>query len=101
MNQMQQMLMQAQKMQRELQKAEAALAEKEFKVSKNGMVDVVVLGSLEVKEINIDKDAADPDNAEMLAEAIRMAINEANQKIAEEKAAIEERITGRTGPFGI
>lgn len=101
MNQMQQMLMQAQKMQRELQKAEAALAEKEFKVSKNGMVDVVVLGSLEVKEINIDKDAVDPDNAEMLAEAIRMAINEANQKIAEEKAAIEERITGRTGPFGI
>jgi len=98
---MQQMLMQAQKMQRELQKAEAALAEKEFKVSKNGMVDVVVLGSLEVKEINIDKDAVDPDNAEMLAEAIRMAINEANQKIAEEKAAIEERITGRTGPFGI
>ena len=101
MNQMQQMLMQAQKMQRELQKAEAALAEKEFKVSKNGMVDVIVLGSLEVKEINIDKDAVDPDNAEMLAEAIRMAINEANQKIAEEKAAIEERITGRTGPFGI
>ncbi len=101
MNQMQQMLMQAQKMQRELQKAEAALAEKEFKVSKNGMVDVVVLGSLEGKEINIDKDAVDPDNAEMLAEAIRMAINEANQKIAEEKAAIEERITGRTGPFGI
>ena len=101
MNQMQQMLMQAQKMQRELQKAEAALAEKEFKVSNNGMVDVVVLGSLEVKEINIDKDAVDPDNAEMLAEAIRMAINEANQKIAEEKAAIEERITGRTGPFGI
>jgi DNA-binding YbaB/EbfC family protein len=101
MNQMQQMLMQAQKMQRELQKAEAALAEKEFKVPKNGMVDVVVLGSLEVKEINIDKDAVDPDNAEMLAEAIRMAINEANQKIAEEKAAIEERITGRTGPFGI
>ena len=32
MNQMQQMLMNAQRMQRELQKAHAALAEKEFKV---------------------------------------------------------------------
>ena len=36
MNQMQQMLMQAQKMQREMAKANAALDEKEFKVSKNG-----------------------------------------------------------------
>ena len=92
--------MQAQKMQRELQKAEAALAEKEFKVSKNGMVEVVVLGSLQVKEINIDKDALDPENGEMLAEAIRLAINEANEQIAEEKAANEERITGRRGAFG-
>ncbi len=100
MNQMQQMLAQAQKMQRELQKAEAALAVKEFKVSKNGMVEVVVLGSLEVKEINIDKDALDPENAEMLTEAIRLAINEANQQIAAEKAANEERITGRAGGFG-
>ncbi len=94
MNQMQQMLMQAQKMQRELQKAQAALAEKEFKFSKNGMVEVTVLGSMEIKEIKIDKDALDPENAEMLEEAIRLAINEASATIAEEKAKIEEQITG-------
>ena len=45
MNQMQQMLMQAQKMQREMAKANAALDEKEFKVSKNGMVELTITGN--------------------------------------------------------
>ena len=99
MNQMQQMLMQAQKMQRELQKAEAALAEKEFKVSKNGMVDLIMLGDRTVKELKIDKDALDPENGEMLADTIALALNEALEQIQDEYDAIEERITGKTGLF--
>ena len=63
---MQQMMIQAQKMQRELRKAQAELAEKEFKVSKGGAVTVTVLGSKEVKAIDIDKDAFDADNKEMV-----------------------------------
>ena len=51
---MQQMMAQAQKMQRELKKAMAALAEKEFVVSKGGAVTVTVLGNKEVKAIDID-----------------------------------------------
>jgi DNA-binding YbaB/EbfC family protein len=99
MNQMQQMLMNAQRMQRELQKAHAALAEKEFKVSKNGMVGLTMLGDRTVKELKIDKDALDPENGEMLADTIALALNDALEQIQDEYDAIEERITGKTGLF--
>lgn len=94
---MQQMLAQAQKMQRELQKAQDALKQKEFTVSKGGAVTVVVLGDKSIKSVNIDKDAFDPDNKEMVEEMIAMAINEANAKIDDESAQINESITGRPG----
>ena len=99
MNQMQQMLMNAQRMQRELQKAHAALAETEFKVSKAGMVDLVMMGDRTIKEIHIDKDAMDPEMVEDLQDAIKLAINEALEKINAANEEIEEKITGKTGLF--
>ena len=97
---MQQMMAQAQKMQRELRKAQAALAEKEFVVSKGGAVTVTVLGNKEIKSIQIDADAFDADNKEMVEEMIALAINEAMAQIDEENDAINERITGQPGGFG-
>ena len=97
---MQQMMAQAQKMQRELKKAMAALAEKEFVVSKGGAVTVTVLGSKEVKSIKIDKDAFDEDNREMIQDMIALAINEAIAQIEQEAEEINERITGQPGGFG-
>lgn len=99
MNQMQQMLMNAQRMQRELQKAHAALDAKEFKVSKNGMVELTMMGNRTIKSLVIDKDALDPDNAEMLTEAIKLALNEVLEIIEAENDAIEERVTGKNGLF--
>ena len=97
---MQQMMAQAQKMQRELKKAQAELAQKEFVISKGGAVTVTVLGSKEIKSIQIESDAFDPDNKEMIEDMIALAINEAIQKIEEESEAINERITGQPGGFG-
>ena len=97
---MQQMMAQAQKMQRELKKAMAALAEKEFVVSKGGAVTVTVLGNKEIKSIAIDKDAFDEDNREMIQDMIALAINEAIAQIEEEAEEINERITGQPGGFG-
>ena len=97
---MQQMMAQAQKMQRELKKAQAELAEKEFVISKGGAVTVTVLGSKEIKSVSIDADAFDADNKEMVEEMIALAINEAMEKIDEESEAINERITGQRGGFG-
>ena len=97
---MQQMMAQAQKMQRELRKAQAELAQKEFKVAKGGAVTVTVLGNKEIKAIEIDDDAFDPENIDMIQDMIALAINEAMAKIDEESEAINERITGQPGGFG-
>ena len=97
---MQQMMAQAQKMQRELKKAQAELAQKEFVISKGGAVTVTVLGNKEVKSIVIDNDAFDLDNKEMIEDMIALAINEAIKQIDEESEAINERITGQPGGFG-
>ena len=83
---MQQMLMQAQKMQRELAKAQAQLAEKEFTVSKGGAVTVVLKGDKTIVSVSVDEDAFDKDNKEMVEEMIVLAIN--------------EKITGRPGGLG-
>ena len=97
---MQQMMAQAQKMQRELKKAMAELAEKEFVVSKGGAVTVTVLGSKEIKAIEIENDAFDPENKDMIQDMIALAINEAMAQIDAESEAINERITGQPGGFG-
>ena len=97
---MQQMMIQAQKMQRELQKAYDELDKKEFKVSKAGLVEIVVLGNRQIQKIDIEKDVLDPDNKEMIEDLIVSGLNELFEKIDEEKDAIEERITGRKGGFG-
>ena len=100
MNQMQQMIMQAQRMQREMKKAQDALEQKEFVVEKSGMVKMTVLGNRSVKSVEIDKDALDPENADLLCETIAMAVNEAMEEIQKESDAIQEKITGQSGmPF--
>ena len=93
-------MIQAQKMQRELQKAYDKLDKKEFKVSKAGLVEIVVLGNRQIQKIDIEKDGLDPDNKEMIEDLIVSGLNELFEKIDEEKDAIEERITGRKGGFG-
>ena len=97
---MQQMMMQAQKMQRELKKAQAELAEKEFSITKGGAVTVKMKGSMEIISIDIDKDAFDPDNKEMVEEMISLAINELIAKINAESEEINEKITGQRGIMG-
>lgn len=95
---MQQLMMQAQKMQRELKKAKDALHEKEFSINKAGVVTVVLLGDKSVKSIEIDKEALE--DKEMVEEMIVMAINELQEQIDDEETAIEDKITGGRGGIG-
>ena len=97
---MQQMMAQAKKMQRELQKAIKALEEKEFTITKGGAVTVKMYGSNEIISISIDEDAFDKENKEMVEDLIAMAINEGLEQIQAEREAINERITGQKGGFG-
>ena len=97
---MQQMMAQAQKMQRELNKALKALEEKEFTITKGGAVTVKMYGSNQIISITVDEDAFDKDNKEMVEELIAMAINEGLEQIKAEREEITERITGQKGGFG-
>lgn len=90
----QQMMMQAQKLQREMQKKKDALAEKEFVISKGGAVTVTVLGSKHIKSIEVDNDAFDPDNKSLVEEMIALAINEAISQIEQEEENINQALAG-------
>lgn len=91
---MQQLMAQAQKMKRELEKAQAALQDKEYTVTKSGGVKVAMLGSKEVVEITINEEMFDKDNKEMVETLLIMAINECLGQIIKEEADINEAITG-------
>ncbi len=101
MNQMQQMLAEAQRLQRELTKAHNALDAKEFTVAKAGIVELTLKGDKTLKSLKIAKDALSSDNEELIEETIALAFNEAMAKIKEESEAIDERLTGQPGalPF--
>ena len=100
MNQMQQMMIQAQKMQREMQKAFDEIDKKEYKVTKAGLVTITILGNRQVQAIDIEKDGFDSDNKEMIEELIISGLNELFAQVDKEREEVEERITGRKGGFG-
>ena len=97
---MQQMMIQAQKMQRELKKAMEELAKQEFSVNKSGAVTVTMMGDGSVKSIDIDDDAFEKENKEMIQDLIVLGIKELSEKVEAEKEKINERITGSRGGLG-
>ena len=97
MNQMQQMIMNMQKAQRELQKAHDELNKKEFKVNKAGLVSITVLGSKEIVSINVEEDGFELDNKEMIEDLIKDGLNELFAQIDEESSKIDEKIAGKSG----
>jgi DNA-binding YbaB/EbfC family protein len=95
---MNQMLRQVQQMQAEMAKAQEELAAEVVEASAGGgMVTVKVTGALEVKEIRIDPEAIDPEDADMLQDLVLAAVNEALRS-AQELAA--NRMGAATGGLG-
>ena len=86
---MQAMLRQAQKMQEDAQRVQAELEETEYSAtSGGGAVTATVNGKHMVTALTINPDVVDPDDAEMLADLVMAAINEAariSAKDADEK----------------
>ena len=97
---MQQMMIQAQKMQREIKKAMDELAKQEFTMTKGGAVTVVMFGDGSLKSVSIDEDAFEKENKEMVEELIVMAVKELSEQVEEAKEEINERITGSRGGMG-
>ena len=78
---MQNMIRQAQKMQADLERKNAELAETELVgASGGGMVEVVITGKNVIKGIRIKPEAVDPDDVEMLEDLVMAAIIDAQTK---------------------
>lgn len=96
---MQQMLIQAQKMQREMQKEQESLGKKEFQVSKNGIVTVKMMGTRELVSIEIADAGLDKEDKEFLELSIKEAINECLNQIEEANEAIQAKMANRIPGF--
>jgi nucleoid-associated protein EbfC len=92
------LMKQAQKMQDEMLQAQESLKDEVVEASAGGgMVKVKMGGDLTLREIVIDPEAIDPEDADMLAEMVQAAVNEglrAAQQLAESKMG------GITGGLG-
>ncbi len=78
MNQMQQLMKQAQEMQSKLQQAQEELAEQIFEgKAGGGLVTVTVSGKSEMKSVAIDPSLLTPDEKEVLEDLIVAAFNDA------------------------
>ena len=91
---MNQMMMQARKMQQDLQKAQEEIAETEVVGSAGGVVEVVITGDKKVVSVSIKPEAVDPDDVEMLEDLVLAAFNDASNKAEEFKASKMGRFGG-------
>ena len=75
---MNQMIIQAQKMQEDMATLQSDLEQREYTAtSGGGAVTATVDGKHLIKSIKIDPDIIDPDDAEMIEDLVTVAVNEA------------------------
>ncbi len=92
------MLKQAQRMQRQMEEQQKALEEAEFTgTAGGGAVSITMNGKNVVKKVTIDPDACDPEDVETLEELVMLAFNDASAKIA----GASEAAMGKLGGFGL
>ncbi len=89
------LMKQAQKMQKQMEETQAALADQVSETtSGGGAVKVSITGKKEIKEIKISPDVVDPDDVEMLEDLILSAVNEAVRQADEVASGAMSKITG-------
>lgn len=93
------MLKQAKKMQKKMEEIQAQVAlETVTATAGGGMVTATVTGDLKVTSIEIDPEAVDPEDVEMLQDMIVAAVN---QGIADAQKMASERMSAVTGGMNI
>ena len=98
MGNMNNLMKQAQKMQKQMEEAQAELQNSEYTATAGGgAVEVTISGTKEITKIKLDPEAVDPDDVEMLEDMIMAAVNEAIRHIEEASAQKMSAITGGIG----
>ena len=87
-----QLMKQAQQMQEQMQRQMATV--KAEGTAGGGMVKATMGGNKELLSIEIDKEAVDPNDVEMLQDLIKAAVNEASRKVDEEMQSSMGAMTG-------
>lgn len=96
---MKQMMRQAQKMQKELNKAQEEIATMSFEATAGGgMVTAVASGDMAITSLTIDPDAVDPEDVDMLQDMVVAAVNEALRGVSE---LSNQRMSAVTGGMNI
>ena len=95
------LMKQAQKMQRQMEENQKALEEKEFTAAAGGgAVEVTISGKREVTKVKLAEEVVDPDDIEMLQDLIVAATNEALRQLEEFSSDSMSKITGGMGGLG-
>lgn len=93
---MQNIMKQAQRMQRQMEEAQKDIESKTFEgTSGGGVVKVTVTGKKQVQSVEIKPEAVDPDDVEMLQDLVMTAVNEALAQV--DKYSEEKLGTGGSG----
>jgi len=99
MNNMKQLMKQAQQMQNKMAKMQEEMALKTVEASAGGgMVKVVANGKQEVVSIRIEREVVDPEDVEMLQDLILAAVNEA---LAQSQKMVSSEMSKLTGGLNI
>lgn len=95
------LMKQAQKMQKQMEENQKALEEKVFTAtSGGGAVEVSMTGKKVLTSVKIAEEAMDPDDVEMLEDMVMAAVNEVIRKVEDETAAVMSKLTGGIGGLG-
>ena len=95
------LMKQAQRMQRQMEESQKAMEEKTFTAAAGGgAVEVTVTGRKTVEKLTISKEAVDPEDVETLEDLIVAALNEAFKKVDDEQSNMIGKMTGGSGGLG-
>ena len=89
------LMKQAQRMQRQMEESQKELESAEFTAAAGGgAVEVTVSGKKVITKVKLDPEAVDPDDVEMLEDLVMVAVNEAMKKVDEASSANMAKLTG-------
>lgn len=95
------LMKQAQRMQRQMEENQKELEEKEFTAKAGGgAVEVTVTGKKEITKIKLSEEVVDPEDIEMLEDLVVAAVNEALRMAEEASAEAMNKMTGGLGLGG-
>ncbi len=92
------LMKQAQRMQRQMEESQKELETKEFTAKAGGgAVEVTVTGKKEVTKVKLSQEVVDPDDVEMLEDLVMAATNEALRMAEDANAEVMNKMTGGLG----